>query len=256
MRFLKYIFILSIFISSCKSNKKLIDANAIVKNSSSKKIAKKHKAVSFDKQTIDAKLKVNFNNGTTNQNLSVHMKMIKDKVIWLRGSKFITIFKAEITPTHFKYYSPLFKNYFEGDFSMIKEVLGVDLNFDQLQNLFLGQTIKDITKQKLSIELSKNTYILSPEKQDSFYNIFYTINPAHFKLDEQRIENKEKQLGLTIKYPNYKLSNAVIYPTAIEINAKDKETNTALKLEYKFIEFDVPVKMSFNIPNGYKRFEF
>ncbi len=106
----------------------MIDANAIAKEISAKKVAKKHIAANFDRETVDAKLKVNFNNGKTKQSLSVNMKIIKDEVIWLRGTKFITVFKAKITPTSVSYYSPFAKNYFEGDFSMIKKLLGVEIN--------------------------------------------------------------------------------------------------------------------------------
>ena len=65
MKFFKYVVLLSIVFSSCKSTKNMIDTNAIAKNYSAKKVAKKHTAANFDKNTVDAKLKVNFNNGKT-----------------------------------------------------------------------------------------------------------------------------------------------------------------------------------------------
>ncbi len=234
----------------------MIDATAVAKNFSAKKVARKHMAANFDKQTIDAKLKVNFDNGKTNQNLTVSMKMKKDEVIWLRGTKFITVFKAEITPTKVRYYSSVFKHSFEGDFSMLKELLGVEINFEQLQNLFLGQALQDVTAEKQDVNVLNNRYVLNPEQQALLYNIFYTINPAHFKLDNQSIVNDEKGLRLDIKYPNYNLINSVVFPTAIEIKAKDKKRITAINLEYKTVEFDTDVNMSFNMPAGYKQLTF
>lgn len=234
----------------------MIDATAVAKNFSAKKVARKHMAANFDKQTIDAKLKVNFDNGKTNQNLTVSMKMKKDEVIWLRGTKFMTVFKAEITPTKVRYYSSVFKHSFEGDFSMLKELLGVEINFEQLQNLFLGQALQDVTAEKQDVNVLNNRYVLNPEQQALLYNIFYTINPAHFKLDNQSIVNDEKGLRLDIKYPNYNLINSVVFPTAIEIKAKDKKRITAINLEYKTVEFDTDVNMSFNMPAGYKQLTF
>ena len=234
----------------------MIDATAVAKNFSAKKVARKHMAANFDKQTIDAKLKVNFDNGKTNQNLTVSMKMKKDEVIWLRGTKFITVFKAEITPTKVRYYSSVFKHSFEGDFSMLKELLGVEINFEQLQNLFLGQALQDVTAEKQDVNVLNNRYVLNPEQQALLYNIFYTINPAHFKLDNQSIVNDEKGLRLDIKYPNYNLINSVVFPTAIEIKAKDKKRITAINLEYKTVEFDTDANMSFNMPAGYKQLTF
>jgi len=213
-------------------------------------------AANFDKQTIDAKLKVNFNNGKTNQSLTVSMKMKKDEVIWLRGTKLITVFKAEITPTKVRYYSSVFKNSFEGDFSMLKELLGVEINFEQLQNLFLGQALQDVTEDKQEVSVMNNRYVLNPEQQAMLYDIFYTINPMHYKLDHQSIVNEAKGLRLDITYPNYNLVNSVVFPTAIEIKAKDKKRVTAIDLLYRSVVFDTDITMSFNIHNGYKKLTF
>ena len=234
----------------------MIDANAIAKEISARKVAKKHIAANFDKKTIDAKLKVNFDNGKTKQSLTVSMKMKKDEVIWLKGSKFITVFKAEITPTSVRYYSSLFKNSFEGDFSMIKELLGVEINFEQLQNLFLGQSLQNVKEENQDVEIVNNRYILSPEKQALLFDIFYTINPAHYKLDNQSIVNASKDLRLDVKYPSYNLVNDVVFPSAINIKAKNAKRVTAIDLEYKSIAFDTDLEMSFNIPSGYKKLTF
>lgn len=234
----------------------MIDVNAIAKNISAKKVAKKHIAANFDKTTLDAKLKANFDNGKTKQSLSLSMKMKKDEVIWLRGTKFITVFKAEITPNSVRYYSPVFKHYFEGDFSMIKQLLGVDINFEQLQNLFLGQSLTNVKEEKQEVEIVNNRYILSPEKQAELFDIFFTINPTHFKLDEQSIVNVEKNLRLDVKYPSYNLLNEVVFPAEINIKAKNSKSVTAIKLIYKSVVFDSEVSMSFNIPSGYKKISF
>jgi hypothetical protein len=256
MKFLKYILLFTIVLTSCKTKKNMIDANAIAKEISAKKVAKKHIAANFDKDAIDAKLKVNFNNGKTKQSLTVSMKIIKDEVILLKGTKFITVFKAKITPTSVSYYSSVFKNYFEGDFSMIKNLLGVEINFEQLQNLFLGQSLLNVKEEKQDLEIVNNRYLLSPEKQAELYDIFFTINPSHFKLDEQSIVNVGKNLRLDIKYPSYNLVDEVVFPSEIKIKAKNEKSLTAIDLFYKSVVFDTELKMSFNIPSGYKRLNF
>jgi hypothetical protein len=234
----------------------MIDASSVAKNISSKKVARRHVAANFDKQTIDAKLKVNFNNGKTIQSLTVSVKMKKDEVIWLRGTKIITLFKVEITPTKVRYYSSVFKHSFEGDFSMLKELLGVEINFEQLQNLFLGQALQDVTEEKQDVSVVNNRYILNPKQQPQLYDIYYTINPTHYKLDHQSIVNEAKALRLDIKYPNYNLINSVVFPTVIEIKAKDKKRVTVIDLAYKNVAFDTSVTMSFNMPNSYKKLTF
>ncbi|WP_397445142.1 DUF4292 domain-containing protein [Polaribacter sp. R77954] len=256
MKSLKYILFFIVIFTSCKTTKNMMDANAIAKNISARKVAKKHIAANFDKKTVDAKLKVNFDNGKTKQGLTVNLKIKKDEVIWLKGSKFLTVFKAEITPTSVRYYSSVFKNSFEGDFSMIEKLLGVEINFEQLQNLFLGQSLLNVKEIDQKVEIANNRYILSPEKQAALFDIFFTINPAHFKLDEQNIVNTEKNLRLDVNYPSYNLVQNSVFPSAVNIVAKNPKSTTIIDLVYKSVIFDTDVFMSFNIPNSLKKLSF
>lgn len=256
MKFLKYILLFTMILTSCKTTKNMINAKAIAKEMSARKVARKHIAANFDRETVDAKLKVNFDNEKTNQSLSVSMKIKKDELIWLKGTKFITIFKAEITPTSVRYYSSVFKNYFEGDFSMIEQLLGVKINFEQLQNLFLGQSLLNVKEENQKVNIINNNYVLSPEEQTELFDIFFTINPAHFKLNQQSIINADKNLRLNIDYPSYNLIDNEIFPSQINITAKNSKRTTNIDLIYKTVVFDTEVEMSFNIPNGYKQLKF
>lgn len=256
MKFLKYALLFTVILSSCKTTKNMIDANATAKNISARKVAKKHMSANFDRKSVDAKLKVNFDNGKTKQSLTVNLKMKKDEVIWLKGSKFLTVFKAEITPNSVRYYSSIFKNSFEGDFSMIKQLLGVDINFEQLQNLFLGQSLQNLKESKQEVRIENNTYILSPEKQAELFDIFYTINPAHFKLNEQSIVNESKNLRLDIVYPSYSMISETVFPSGVTIKAKNSKSATDIRLEYKSVVFDTDFSMNFKIPSGLKKLSF
>ncbi|MGB0879719.1 MAG: DUF4292 domain-containing protein [Polaribacter sp.] len=256
MRFLKYIFLLILVLTSCKTKKVMMDKDAITKEISARKVAKKHIAANFDRETIDAKLKVNFNNGKRKENFSVRMKIKKDEVIWLKGSKFISVFKIKITPTSVRYYSPLLKNYFEGDFSMLKKLLGTEINFSQLQNLLLGQSLFDVKKEKQQVEVVNNRYILSPENQADLFDIFFSINPSHFKLDQQSVVNKAKNQRLDVLYPSYRLVDNIVFPSKIEIKAKQNTSFTNIDFTLKSVVFDTELEMPFSIPNGYKLLKF
>ncbi len=234
----------------------MVDKTAIASETSAKKVAKKHVDANFDKKTIDAKLKVNFDNGKINQSLSVNLQIEKDKVIHIKGTKFITVFKAKITPTYVSYYSPFAKNYFEGDFSLLEELLGVEINFEQLQNLFLGQALQNLKKEKQQLEIFNNTYVLSPEKQSELFNIFFKINPSHFKLEGQTIVNETKNLRLDINYSGYNIIEKTLFPEEIKIIAKVPNTVTNIDLIYKSVVFNTSFNPLFEIPKGYKRIEF
>lgn len=256
MRFIKYILILLLAFTSCKSKKDLVAASSLATEMSARKVAKNHMAVSFDKKTVDVKLKGKFKDAKTNQSFSVRMKIKKDEVIWLKGTKFITVFKAEITPTSIKYYSPYFKNYFEGDFSMLKELLGTDINFQQLQNLLLGQAVNNIRKQKQEVEIVENSHRLSPKKQSNLFDLFFFVNPSHYKLNKQSIINSLKSERLDVIYPSYSIKEKEVFPDKILIRAKKPNKYTNIDLTVKSVVFDSDVHMSFSIPEGYKKITF
>jgi hypothetical protein len=233
--------------------KTVINANATAKKWSAKKVIKQHIAQNFTKETVNAKFKARYNDGKINQTISVDLHLTKDKEIWLRGKKLITLFKAKITPNSVAFYSPLKRIYFEGDFKLIEDFLGTKINFKQMQNLFLGQSILDLKTQKYLIDIVNNLYVLAPENQNNLFDAFTYINPKHFKVDKQILENTVKQQQLTLTYPNYKLVDKELFPEVIRINAKQLKKTTLVDFNLKSVEFNTKLKHTFKIPQGYKR---
>jgi len=254
MKYVKH-FLLIIILVSCKANKKIIETNAVAKKMSARKVAKKHINANFSKKTVYAKLKVKYIGTKQKASFSVKMKIKKDKVIWLKGTKLITVFKAKITPTSVRYYSPYQKNYFEGDFSMIKKLLGTDINFNQLQNMLLGQAIFNVKRERNEVKIQGNTFVLSPKKQTDLFDVFFFINPSHFKLDKQSLVNVEKNQRLDILYPKYSLKDNEVFPDKIIIKAKKNKKLTVIDITVKSVVFDTKLNTSFKIPTGYKRID-
>jgi hypothetical protein len=253
MKYLLQICILLLLFTSCRTKKIAFDANVIAEKMSAKKVARKHVAASFDKKTIAAKLKVNFDNGEKRQSVSVTLRIIKDEVIWIKVTKLITVLKVKITPTSVQYYSPYLKNYYEGDFSGLEKLLGVAINFKQLQNVLLGQAIQNVKKQKHHIEIRDNAFLLSPKAQSDLFDIFYVVNPSHFKLERQSIVNPIKKQRLDILYQNYKVIKEAIFPTKISIKTKQEKEYMNIVATFKTIKFNSSIRTSFKIPNNYKR---
>lgn len=256
MKKLVYILIFTIAFTSCKSNKNIVNANAVAKKMSAKKVTKKHVANNFSKETIDAKLRVKFKNNKEDQSFSVRMKIQKDEVIWLKGSKIISIFKAKITPTSVSYYSPYAKNYFEGDYSLIKDFLGTDITFEELQNIFLGQAKIENKGRDYEVEIVDNEYKLSPEEQPQLFDKFFFINPTHFKLNKHSLVNDVKSQRLDIEYPKYMEKDGEIFPENIILNVQENNKFTNLNITVKSVVFGRELSMPFKIPSGYKKLEF
>lgn len=251
MRYITLFIVLFLGFTSCKSSKNITDATAI-KSLSARKVAKKHIAANFDKKTVDARLKVQYKSSKENIGFSVRMKIKKDEVIWLKGTKFITVFKAKITPTKVQFYSPFYKNYFDGDFTMLKNILGTDINFKQLQSMLLGEAVMDVKQERQNVTVLKKAYQLSPKKQSELFDLFFTVNPTHFKLDKQAIVNIEKQQRLEVLYPKYIQKENVLFPEKINISAKEKNKTTSINFTTRSVTYNTSVNVAFKMPSGYK----
>ena len=176
--------------------------------------------------------------------------MKRDEVIWLKATKFITLFKVKITPTSVRYYSSYAKNYIEGDFAILKKLLGVDINFSQLQNLLLGQSLLNVKKQKLGITIEDNNYVLAPESKVQLLDLSFFVNPSHFKLDKQSVVNPQKNKRLDISYPSYRMIDGELFPKEILILAKEPDAFTKMDVTVKSVKFDENFNVYFSIPNG------
>lgn len=251
MKLFKYIFVFFIAFASCKSASKTTN-NSTLKNLSARKVAKKHVAANFNKNTLESRLKVNYKDTKENLGFSVKMRLKKDEIIWLKGTKLITIFKAKITPEKVSFYSPYKRNYFEGDFSMLSKILGVEVNFEQLQNMLLGQALLDVKKEKQNINIVEKSYRLSPKKQALLFNMFFDVNPTHFKLNKQSIIDPVKEQRLDISYPSYTTKNNVVLPEKVSILGKNKKSFTKIDILYRSVEFNKNLNFDFKIPSGYK----
>ncbi len=250
-RFL-YILIITISVVSCRSSK-VTDANTNL-GMSAKKVIKNHYNNAFDKETITAKLRVKYIGKSSLPGVTASLRVKKDETIWVSISKFgFPVGKALITPNRVTYYEKINKTYFDGDFSLLSNWLGTELDFEKVQNLLLGQAILNLKDEKYLIDLQKNKYQLTPKKEYDLFSILFLINPDNFKINSQEISQKEENKTLIIDYNNYTKVDDEVFPKEIYITASDAKNTSTIDVNYKSVVFNSPVSFPFKIPKHYKR---
>ena len=259
MRTISFLFFLLVLVS-CESKRELVRTKGL-KNISSKRIIKKHNATMFSANSLDSKLKVSYsvkNKGkSTRVNLKVTLRIFKDSIIWIKGSKLINVFRAKITPSSFSYYSPINKRYFKGDFSLLEKMLGTKVTFKQLQNLLIGESILDVTKAKYFSEVSEGLYKLIPKDQSDLYKLSLFFNPVNFSLNKQVLNSNVDSKILQIQYGNYQKIKEQLIPKKIVIKALENKDNfTVIGIEFKSLVLNKQISIPFRIPSGYKSIKF
>lgn len=251
-KFSKIIVLILLVITSCKSNKNVVD-NSTINTLSTKKIINNHYNKNFNKKTVNAKLSARYKDAKTTATVTVKLRIEKDKTIWMSATKLgIPLAKVKITPTRVSYYEKLQRTYFDGDFSLLSKWLGTDLDYEKVQNILLGQAVLDLKKGKYNSKIDKNLYQLSPKKENELFGILFFMNPDNFKVNKQEIRNAEKQQLLIVSYPHYKEIKGEQFPENINIRATDNKSLTTINIEYRTVAFNEKLTFPFSIPNGYK----
>ena len=122
--------------------KKSSDRWQLNENLSAKAIIRTHYENALDFKTLSGKMRIDYSDGEDSQGVAVSLRMEKDKAIWISAP--FGVVKAYITPGRVTFYNKLQNEYFDGDFAYLSKYVGVELDFEQVQNLLLGQALLDL----------------------------------------------------------------------------------------------------------------
>lgn len=259
MKFLKmietkqfFLILVVVLVSSCKSTK-VVSGGSVDEKLSAKSVIKSHYQNENKFKSLNGKVKISYSDGESSQNVSVSLRMEKDKAIWMSAP--LGIVKAYITPERVSFYNKLENEYFDGDFSYLSDLLGTDVDFSILQNLLIGQAIVDLRDQKYTIDIDEGAYRLTPKLAGELYKTLFRIEPENFKMDLQQLSQPIEKRLLQISYVNYQKVDNEILPNEIKIKAiaKDKENN--IDLEFRNIELNGTVNFPYSIPKGFTEIE-
>lgn len=238
---------------SCGSVKTISDRSEIVELSP-KKIIKSHLKNNFDRSTFSADLKLNYSKSGRSQNMTVKLKIEKDKKIWLSGFVFgFPVAKAIITEDRVSYYSKINKTYFDGDFTKINNLIGAELDFTMLQNIFLGDAIFKISPKGYDSSIDQQTHLLTAKHKISLADILLWIHPINYKIEKQEVRTYNNNKFFSIEYKDYKNIEDTPIPSKIIVLAKSKKNKTNIEINYKSIRIDEKISTPYKIPSGYKR---
>lgn len=241
-----------VFMASCKSTK-VVSGGSVDDKLSAKSIIKAHYQNETKFKTLSGKVRISYSDGENAQNVSVSLRMEKDKAIWMSAP--LGIVKAYITPDRVSFYNKLENEYFDGDFSYLSDLLGTDVDFSILQNLLTGQAIVDLREEKYGIDVSEDSYRLIPKVQGILYKTLFRIEPKNYKMALQQLTQPLEKRLLEISYKNYQKLNNEILPNEIIIRAITKDSENNIELEFRNIELNGAVNFPYSIPKGYKEIE-
>lgn len=242
-------FIIIILSFSCKSSKNITSSGVLDKKLSSQQIIKAYTKNEVKFKTLQSRVKVEYVQGNQSQMHTINLRLEKDKTIWMSAT--LGVVRAKITPTKVSFYNKLDNTYFDGDFSLISDLLGTELNFKNLQNLLLGESLFVLEEETYIADIHEKSYVLQPKQQNELLEIFLLLNPFHFKMDSQQLSQISKRRMLQIDYKEYQKVEKQILPKNIKIIALEEGYETIINMEFRSITLDTDLRFPFRIPSGF-----
>lgn len=258
MRFYKLSTLLLLLILSvgCRSTKTLTSGVGIDEGMTTKQIIKEVGKQQAHFKTLQAKVRFDYTEGSKSISHTVTLRMEKDKTIWLNaGVAGISLARALITQDNVKFYDKLNNQYFDGDFSLLTRLLGTEIDFEKVQNIFLGEPIFNLKHDAYVTLPNEESYVLQPKNQRALFELFFLINPGFFKLDSQQLYQPKENRMLQIDYKKYQEVSKQIFPENIRIIAVEKNHEIIIDLDFNGISLNGEVRFPFSIPSGYKEIE-
>ena len=235
----------------CKTKQGVTTAT-VNPNLSIKEVIKANAKTQPEFKTLQAKVRITYTQETNAQSHTVTLRMLKDEVIWLTAP--LNIVRAKITPEGVGFYNKLDNTYFKGGFDYISDILGTEVDFGKVQNLLLGQPLFGVDKTNYTMSLHENSYLIQPNEQSTFFELFYIINTA-LKLESQQLAQISTQRFLQIDYLEYQTVERQQLPQAIKVISLEGDQEILIELEFKSVSLNQDLRYPFKIPSGYDEIE-
>ncbi|WP_298755328.1 DUF4292 domain-containing protein [uncultured Psychroserpens sp.] len=234
---------------SCKSARSVVASGKIDDKLSAKQLIKENGKRDAKFKTLQAKVKIDIIQDLKESSYTLNLRMEKDKTIWISAT--LGLARAIITPNSVRFYDKINNQYFDGDYKLLSDLLGIELNFDKVQSLLIGEPLYDLNDDKYIISTNENSYILQPKNQDLFLELFLLLNPSHFKMDSQQLLQPSKKRFLQIDYLGYQKVDKEILPQNMKIIAVEDSEELNVVMEYKSVSVNEDVRFPFKIPSGF-----
>lgn len=247
-----FLLLFVLLLASCGGTKSV----SALKEVSSKEAISSHKAVAPNFETLAGRVQLVYETDEKLQRITVSIRMEKDKQIWIKASVLgITISKILITPTRVSYYETIGRTYFDGDFALLGAWLGTPINFQQTQNLLLGQSIFTLNPSDYEVSVFNDKFKLEPNRQPQNFIHSLFLYPDNFKVASETVSQPDNNRLLSIRYGEYQKLQGQFFPSSILVHSSEDDSSTKIEINYRKIDLNVALSFPFSIPSGYEEIQ-
>ncbi|MBC7912669.1 MAG: DUF4292 domain-containing protein [Pyrinomonadaceae bacterium] len=200
--------------------------------------------------TLSLKAKGELSMGKDNNNVTMNIRMQKDKVIWVSVSVAVIgeVGRALITPDSIKILNRVENSYTKKAFNYIYQFTSKQVSFKTLQNVFIGNALEGTLNETSTLDMNGGQAHIKGDLAGLAYLLIFSANNT---LIQSNLNDKAAQQSLLVNYGDYSDFAGQALPQTVHIKSAVSNKNIAIDLQYNHIGINESVDFPFSIP---KRF--
>jgi len=296
-RFLSFTLVVIVMsaMSACRKPKEVVRETP-VKNRTAGYLLKRYSENKYAFDWLGMKVDASFGTEDNSDNFKATIRMRKDSAIWVSivPALGIEMIRVMITPDSLKYLSKIPENkfYYTGGFDEIGRLIGIDFDFEMLQDLLVGNAIgleKD--EQRFRSEIDDNDYLLiskyrrkvrrvvgvddrklegdtilvnpddprfrrtakRTDEEDGLIISRYWLEPAGFRLVKSVFNDLLRQRTMEISYEDFQPDGEQYYPAKCRLVMSSTQVRQEMRYEITKLSSGKPYEFPFDVPDDYVR---
>lgn len=282
-------------ISACRKPKEVVRETP-VKNRTAGYLLKRYAENKYDFDWLGMKVDASFGVDDNSDSFRATIRMRKDSAIWVSivPALGIEMIRVMITPDSLKYLSKIPENkfYYTGGFDEIGKLIGIDFDFEMLQDLLVGNAIaleKDerrfrseiddndyllISKYRRKVrrvvgvddrKLEGDTILVNPDDprfrrtakrtddEDGLIISRYWLEPSGFRLVKSVFNDLLRQRTMEIRYEDFQPDGEQYYPAKCRLLMSSTQVRQEMRFEITKLSSGKPYEFPFDVPDDYVR---
>ena len=172
-------------------------------------------------------------------------KIVSDSALYLSIQPFfgVELFRLEMTPATLIVIDKMNKKFYESNYSIFKNTLGVAVNYDGVQSLISNRLFVPGSKVFLPDQFSWKDSIPGNTLQyhDDSFTQDVLLDLTLSRITEILLKSKDNTMKTG--YADFKMVDGMLFPQKILIDANKGETKSSFHFTIEEVEFNKPVVM-------------
>lgn len=177
----------------------------------------------------------------------------------------IEVARILVTPNHVKVLNRLESTYFEGNMSVINNMLNANVDFSMLQSILLGNDFSHFSTDHFKVSPARDMLLLqNPERKrlapiygaSTTYEHNMWIDNQSYRILQSQLRDNNNDHSMNVQYPSHTTVQGKYFPAELMASFYSSSSNASLSIRYSRIAIDQPQQITFSVPERYREMDF